>query len=314
MSGDFTINSLRVFVVAANHLNFSRAAAELGMTQPHVSAQVGRLEGRLGVGLFDRSPSGVRLTPAGELLLRHALSVVQAIDAAQRDLTAIRGKIEGQIRLAASTTPGGYVLPGVLAAFSRSQPGVQVRMTVGSALSTERAVLAGDADLGVLAGQVESDRLQASVVGSAGAALVVPAQHPWAKRRSIRPTELGEVALLFREKGSSTRAQVERELRRVGVAAKGTWEFNDIDAIKHAVVAGLGVAVLTTPAVRWEVRAGLLAAVRIEGLNLSQDISAVWVKSMRLSIAASAFLALLRGDRANKLQAARPSTAPPGGA
>jgi DNA-binding transcriptional LysR family regulator len=299
VSGEFTISSLRVFVAAANCLNFSRAAAELGMTQPHVSAQISRLEGRLGAELFDRSPArGVRLTPVGELLLRHADPVVRELDAAQQEIIAMRGKIEGRIRLAASTTPGGYVLPGVLAAFSRSHPDVRVSLTVGSALSTERAVLSGDADLGVLAGQVQSDRLQTSVVGSVDAALVVPAQHPWARRRTIRPAELAEATLLVREEGSSTRAQVERELRRVSVTPNATWELNDIDAIKHAVVAGLGVAVLTHPAVQWEVRAGLLATLRIESLDLAQDISALWLKSKRLSTAALAFLALLRAERA----------------
>lgn len=284
-------------MAAANYLNFSRAAAELEMTQPYVSAQISRLEGRLGVDLFDRTPArGVRLTAAGELLARHAGPVIRGLDAAHQEITAMRGKIEAQVRLAASTTPGGYVLPGVLAAFSHSHPGVQVSLTVGSALSTEQAVLNGDADLGVLAGQVGSDRLHATVVGSAETAVVVPARHPWAPRRSVRPRELGEATLLFREKGSSTRAQVERELRRVGVTPKAAWEFNDIDAIKHAVVAGLGVAVLATQAVRWEVRAGLLAAVRAEGLDLAQDISVVSAKGKRLSAAATALLALLRGE------------------
>jgi DNA-binding transcriptional LysR family regulator len=299
MSSVFTLSSLRVFAAAAKHLNFSRAASELELTQPYVSAQISALERRLGVELFDRLPArGVRLTEAGALLVRHARTVVCELAAAEDELAALAGRIGGRMRLAASTTPGGYVLPGILTAFSRSHPGVQVSLTVGSAYSVEQAVLSGDADIGVLAGLMVSDRLVTTVVGSAESVLVVPAQHPWAGRPAIQPANLEGVRLLQRQRGSSTRAQVERELRRAGVTPRETWEFDDIDAIKHAVVAGLGVAVLSTLAVRWEVAAGLLATVRIGNLELTQDIQAVLLGSKRHNAAASAFMALLRGERA----------------
>jgi len=299
MASAFTFSSLRVFAMAAKHLNFTRAAAELEMTQPHVSAQISALERRLGLELFDRLPTrGVRLTEAGELLLRHASTVVEELDAAQHELTAMGGQLGGRMRLAASTTPGGYVLPGILTAFSQTYPGVQVSLTVGSAHSVEQAVLSGDADIGVLSGPVVSDRLLATVVGSAESALVVPAQHPWARRRAIQPADLERVTLLQRQKGSSTRAQLERELKQAGVTPKATWEFDDNDAIKHAVVAGLGVAVLSTLAVRWEVAAGLIVTVRIDNLKLTQDIQAVLLDGKRRNAATSAFMALLRGERA----------------
>lgn len=298
MAGLFSFGALRVFVTAANNLNFSRAAAELGMTQPHVSAQVSALEGRLGVELFDRSPArGVRLTAAGQSLLRHAVNVITELEAAQEELSAIGGELEGRIKVAASTTPGGYVLPGALTVFSQSHACVQVSLAIGSALSVEQAVLAGDADLGVLAGPVASSRLRAIVLDSTESALVVPAQHAWARRDVIKPSELAQVTMLSREKGSSTRGQLDREMRRVGISTKAAWEFNDIDAIKHAVVAGLGVAVLSTRAVRWEVAAGLLATVGIEGLDLDQDITAIVSDSKPLGAAASAFLSLLCRDQ-----------------
>lgn len=295
MANVFTFSALRIFETAARHLNFSRAAMELGITQPYISAQISGLEKKLGVALFDRSPArGVRLTEAGELLLPHAIAVVGELDSAEQELSAVRRRLRGRMRLAASATPGGYVLPGMLAGFSKSNPGVRASLTVGNSCSVERYLLDGNADIGVLAGPVVSHRLLAIVVGSAESALVVPAQHPWAKRRVIQPAELARVTLLHREQGSSTRTQLERELNRAEVAPRGVWELNDIDAIKHAVVAGLGVAVLSLPAVRWEVASGLLATVRIEGFNLSQDVNAVVLNGKPLTPAASAFIAFLR--------------------
>ena len=145
------LQQLRTFRTVARRRSFTRAAQELHLSQPAVSRQVEALEASLGASLFSRQGRRVALTEAGRRLLDYAERILELVARAERALAELHQLEAGRLTVAASTTPGGYLRPPVLAAFQERHPGLEARLTVHPSAEVEQLVLSGQADLGVAA-------------------------------------------------------------------------------------------------------------------------------------------------------------------
>jgi DNA-binding transcriptional LysR family regulator len=255
------------------------AAAEHGISQPAASTRVRRLERQLGLTLIERTPRGSRLTPDGELVAGWAQAAIDAATALDAGVTSLRERSDLVLRVAASMTVAEYLLPGWLAGLHASTPGTAVSLTAGNSAEVAAAVLSGSADIGFVEGPDLPAGLRSRQVSSDTLTVVVPPGHPWARRRSgITAAELAAAPLVAREPGSGTRRYLEEALRdnagldRVPPAA----ELSSTTAIKSAVAAGIGPAVLSSLAVAPELAAGTLRAVKVTGLDLARRLLAVW--------------------------------------
>jgi DNA-binding transcriptional LysR family regulator len=289
-----TLRQFEVFLAVARAKSFRRAAEALRLSQPALSQHVRELETELGARLLDRVGRAVHLTGAGRVLEEHATRLLATLTDARQAIADLQGLQRGSLIVGASTTPGIYVLPAFIGLFRRRYPGVDVTMRLGNSEQVESLVRTGQLDLGLIGDHGRSPdqgHLAASLADEL--VLVVGSTHPWAGRREIRPEELAGQPLLLREAGSATRQVTERALAGAGVPYRPGMVLEHTEAIKQAVLAGLGVAFVSIYAVRGELGKGRFRTLHIRGLRIVRYFHLIHHERRQLSAAARAFMELL---------------------
>jgi DNA-binding transcriptional LysR family regulator len=286
-----SLRQFEVFLAVARAKSFRRAADGLHLSQPSLSQHVAELERELGVKMFDRLRRTVELTEAGRVLEDHLQRLFATLDSARKAIDDLSGLQRGSLVVGASTTPGIYVVPGMLAGFRARYPGIQLSLQIANSAVIEQRVRTNEVDLGVVGGHALR---QGEACVAAGLldelVLILPPAHRWARRREVWPDPPVLERLLIREEGSATRALTERTLQQAGVRFTVAMELSHTEAIKEAVAAGLGVAFVSVYAVRHEIKAKQLAAVRLKGIGLHRHFHVIHNESRILTHSARAFV------------------------
>src|ERR687885_785439 len=256
---------LRLLVEVGRRGSISAAADACRIGQPSATKHLKTLEAAIGTSLVERNGRSSRLTEAGEVVPAHGLRVLDTLEAMQEDLRALREAERGTLTLAASTTPGSYVLPSILQCFADRHPQVDVDVVIGSSAWVAECVarrevhlgLAGELDLpdGVIAEPFLDDE----IVGIAAPGKLR------VRRGRAQLSQLADSTLLVREPGSSTRTVSERYLARAGYRPAKRWELDSNEAIKRSVAAGLGIGFVPRLVVADELDRGELVAFALEG-------------------------------------------------
>lgn len=295
-----TLRQLEVFLAVARARSYRQAAETLHTSQPALSQHVRELEGELGTRLFDRLSRGVVLTEAGRLLEERAKRVFATLTDAREVLGELQGLQRGSLHLGASSTPGIYVLPALIGEFRRRHPGIDLRLRIANSRVIEAAIRAHEFDLGVVGGHGLAPGEECLAAGLLDElVLIVPPRHRWARSRELAPTALTDEPVLVREEGSATRHVTERALERAGVRWRASMELDHTEAIKQAVMAGLGVAFVSVFAVRGEVASRHLVALRLRGIRIERHFHVIHNEARTLSAGARAFVAVL-SERAKR--------------
>lgn len=243
-----TLEQLRIFVAVAEQQHLTRAAGRLNLTQSAVSAAVAALEARYGVALFDRIGRGIVLTEAGRAFLPEARAVLARAAAAEQVLLDTDAGLRGQLRLVASQTVGTYWIAGRMARFGAIYPGVDLHLDITNTELAAARVLSGEADIGIVEGQVGDPRLAVVALQGDSMQLVLPARHALAGR-PLGPDDWAGLRFVVREAGSGTRAILEAHLVEMGLqleASRIVLELPSNEAIRRAVEEGVGAAVLSS--------------------------------------------------------------------
>lgn len=289
---------LRVFRVVARHLNFSRAAEELLLTQPAVTQQIRALEEEYGVSLFDRRGGRIALTAAGKALVPYAERLRAVAEEAHAAVVGASGSAGGQLALGASQTIGQYVLPRLVAGFLKENPRVSVTANGGNTDQILEALVAHRIQLALIEGPAQRKDIHVERFMDDEMVLVVPADHEWAGRQ-IELSQLQAAPLLMREFGSGSRRVVEKALIRAGLRKKDLqprMELDSTEGLLSAVEAGLGVSFASRWAVRSQLALGSLAIVGIRGLSITRNFSLAWTTGPEPSGNAGAFRWFLQGQ------------------
>ena len=271
---------VQVFRAVAELLSFRRAAERLHISQPSVSQHVQLLEEELGLRLLDRGASGIRLTPAGEVLLRFAGQSSRLSQQAIAQLAALEGTAGGALKLAASTTVAQYVLPRILNPFLKQNPRVELSVKSGNTSQVTGWVAEGEADLGLIEGPPTRREVLAEHFLDDRIELIVPRNHPWA-RAAAQPVALAaltSVPMLTREEGSGTRRVIEDALSSAGLRPAQLqilMELDSTEAIISGVEAGLGIGFVSELAIQKELRLRTLARVPVAGLEIRRAFSLI---------------------------------------
>lgn len=269
-----------------------------GLSQPAASKRLASLERSLGVSLLERSPAGSQLTPEGRVVADWADRVFQTIDRMLDAVTSMRVQVSPDLRVASSMTIAEHLVPRWLSALRVRSPGLHVGLKVANSHDVQRLVLDDEADIGLVESSTLDSSLEARVIGDDRLAVVVSPGHPWARRSSpLDPDDLARAQLIVRERGSGTRETLDRLLLSRSPTAP-LLELGSNAAVKGAVMAGVGPAVLSIRAVQEELRAGQLHEVAVTGIDLSRPLFAVWPRGRALG-AASRTLLSIAGNRAN---------------
>jgi DNA-binding transcriptional LysR family regulator len=249
---------LRTFAAVAELRHFAKAADACGLSQPAVSHQIALLEEDVGGRLFNRTGRRVTLTVAGEVMLEETRRILGAVERARERLGEVVSGATGRVRLGASRTPGLYVLPRLLAEYRAAHPRYELQYVIAPVRVLCERVAQNDLDMAVIAGAAPGGELRATPLLEDE--LVVIAAGPPRKRRTgrIGPRQLAGECWILREEGSETWRQVTSWLHRHRLAPEHTMTFEGPDAVKRAVMAGLGVSIVSRLTVQEELDAGKL--------------------------------------------------------
>ncbi|WP_414937803.1 LysR family transcriptional regulator [Amycolatopsis sp. cmx-11-51] len=288
------LDSLRLLVLVDELGSIGQAATRLGIAQPSASKRLSTVERRLGLVLVDRTRRGSALTPDGRVIAGWAHRVLSELDGLLDGAEALRTQHEAQLRVAASMTLAEHLVPGWIGELKRENPGLYLGLEVTNSDQAAELAREGKVDLGFVESPGALPGLSSKRVATDRLALVVAGSHPWARRRRpLTAAELAITPLVVREPGSGTRETVDTALRKAGVGpAKPLLELGSASAVRNAVIAGAGPAVISELDVARDVADRRLVPVAVEGVDFGRELRAVWPAGRRLAGPAAALLAL----------------------
>jgi DNA-binding transcriptional LysR family regulator len=258
---------LQVFYTVAKVLSFTKAAEQLYMTQPAVTFQVKQLEEHFDTRLFERAHGKISLTPAGELAFTYAERILDQYAEMDARIAELTGQVSGPLLIGASTTIAEYLLPRLLGEFKQQHPDVKAKLAVANSDTIEHKVAEHTLDVGLIESPSHLPHLVTKVCCEDDLVLICSPKHPLAQKLSVTPREISEVEFVSREAGSGTREVVDDYFRSNGVAPEDIhiiMELGSREAIKGAVVAGMGVSIMSGAAVLKEMQLGELSVVALD--------------------------------------------------
>ena len=267
------LHHLRLFAAVVDHGGFTKAAAQLNLSQPAISKSLTELERQLNVRLIERSGRSTRLTDAGRTLHARARELFGVEKLAERELREIRGLKRGRLRIAASTTIATYMLPLALGRFHRRRPSVHLSATSANTRTVTRLLLESRVDVALVEGPVAHERIEVLPWKEDELVVIAPPDHPLLNAESVSPADLERWEFLVRERGSGTREVSERALAAHGVRLRRTIRVGGTESIKQGVAAGLGLAIVSRAAAVDQLSLGRIAILSVEGLVIRRMLT-----------------------------------------
>jgi LysR family transcriptional regulator, transcriptional activator of the cysJI operon len=284
---------LRTFVAVAELRHFARAASLCNLSQPAVSHQIALLEEEVGAKLLNRAARRVSLTVAGEVFLEEARRILAAVDRAHERMQEVARGAVGRIRLGATATPGLYLLPPLLASYRGEHESYDLRFEIAPVHDIAERVARNDLDMAIIAGPLPSGELQARSLTTDELVIIAPPTAAVARARALKPNQLGTETWIVREEASDTRRQLVAWWHRHRLAPTRTMTFDHPDAAKRAVMAGLGIAMVSRLTVAEDLATRRLAVVPVRATLPTRDFVVVDHPQKHHGAACRAMLALL---------------------
>ena len=275
---------LKVFKTDADRLSFTKAAAELLISQPAVTKQINELERLLGKPLFLRHGNRISLTDDGVRLLEYANRILALYGELRDAFVEEQGAFSGEIRLGASTTLSQYVLPGLLAKFRKLYPDVRVTLFNGNTEQIERQIADGKLDFGMIEGTASNPALHYELFMDDELVLVTSASNTSFTREEITAADLPALPLVIRENGSGTLDVLSRELSRHGLSLRQLhieMQLGSTESIKHYLFYSDTFAFVSVQAVLDELAANRLRVVEVGDMELVRRFSFVTAHGQR---------------------------------
>ncbi len=302
---------LKIFLTVCEIGNVTKAAKELYLAQPTVSQVISDLEKYYDVRLFERLNHRLYLTAAGERLRSYAQHILNLSDQAQQELSDLE---HGSLRVGASLTIGAYLLPGLMTAFIQQAPEVEVFTLVDNTSVIERMILEDQLDFGLVEGPVASPYIVEEYYAEDQLVLIGSPEHELVRHPGIlKVQDLSNQSFITREAGSGTQRIFEAAMLESGVRWKTVGVYNNIEAIKRAVIANLALGVVARIAIDDEIAQGKLVALPVEGISLRRKFNLIYHRQKFSTKAMRAFWDLCRSkveqeDQPSRTTARRSST------
>jgi DNA-binding transcriptional LysR family regulator len=278
--------------------SFTRAAAKLSLSQPSLTKRIQNLEEAVGSRLVNRGATGISLTPEGQIIYGYAKRTIRLREDAKERVVRHKAQESGHIYVSASTIPATYILPRLLSRLKHTHPDIRVRMQMHDSEETLQIVLNDQAEMGFIGKEPINKKLVVQRLWKDSLVLAVPFDHPLAKQRTTRTEELAKVPFIIREKGSATRDIVEECLQKQLGTSLSCFnvicEMGSSEAVKEAILAGLGVSILSTFAIKREISQGLLTALHVSDCNMERYFYLVYKKQFPLMMYHKHFLDLVK--------------------
>lgn len=287
---NISLRQLKLFESVSRHLSFTRAAEELHLTQPAVSIQIGQLEETVGLPLFEQIGKRIFLTEAGLLMQTLSTGMIEDLARFEMEIADRKGLKKGQLRIGVTTT-AKYFIPDILGQFCETYPGIEVALKVSNQLNLLERLGRNEDDLYILGQPPKKMTVHATPFRDNPLVVVAHPDHVLVGLSGpIPPQRLAEEWFLMRETGSGTREATEKFFRDRGIPIKERLNLGSNEAIKQAVMAKLGIAVLSRSTSLLEIELGRIAVLDIEGFPILRHWHIVYPLEKKLTVVADAFL------------------------
>ncbi len=304
-----TFRQLRLLEAVARHSSFTRASEELHLTQPAVSTQIKQLEEEIGMPLFEQMGKKIFLTEVGKEVYAFSRALAQQFRDIESVLDDMKGVKRGTLSLTVTST-GKYFAPYLLAAFLKRHPGTQVHLEVTNREEVVQQLQDNAPDMAIMGTPPDNIELQSQAFMQNPLVIIAPPDHPLVGVSRVPLARLVEENFILRERGSGTRNAVERFFQQRGVKLNTSMEMSRNEAIKHAVMAGLGLGIVSLHTLEFELALGRVAILSVEGFPIMKEWYMVHRSGKRMSPIAQAFreFVLNEADRIMKLPQPKPVT------
>jgi DNA-binding transcriptional LysR family regulator len=277
---NITLQQMEAVIALVEERSFSRAAKKMLLTQPALTKNIKNVEDSLGVEIAQRSNTGISLTPEGKILYDYARRMVKLRDEVKAKITKLHENTGGDIYIGASTIPANYLLPRALSAFSKTNPDIRIYIKTADSEEAMNMVLDNEVEIGCIGKKPLNKKLTAEPLWKDSLVLVVSRLHPWRKKKSITLPELLKEPFVIREKGSATRDLFEsclKESKSISLSQLNIrGQLGSSEAIKEAVIAGLGVSVISIHAVERELSQKVLFEIPIQGCLMERNFYLIY--------------------------------------
>jgi len=291
------LKQLEIFVAVAETGSFSRGAEATFITQSTVSQHISSLENSFGVKLLDRTGKGALLTEGGKVLFQHARQILAGVQATEKTMRRFSRVEDAELRIGGSNIPANYIIPKLLPLLMERFPRLRLTLLQGDSRDILEKLAREEIETAIIGSRFETEGFDFAPVGNDSISLIVNPRHPWSERKSVAVVELLDQSMILREPGSGTGKTVGEALLAAGVVPqklKVTAYLGSNEAIKHAVLGGLGIAFVSELSVRKELERKELALVKVKGLQISRCFYFASRSGRDLSPAAKAFAAVVR--------------------
>jgi DNA-binding transcriptional LysR family regulator len=284
-----TLHQLQIFAAIAHYGSFTRAAEELFLTQPTVSQQMKQLTKAIGVPLYEQIGKRIYLTDAGKAVLSVSQDISQRFNELEMTLADIKGLKQGNLRLAAITT-AKYFVPRILGVFRQRYPGISISLQIANRQQILDRLSNNLDDLYFIGQPPEDLDINLRHFLDNPLVVIAPRHHPLAHEKLIPLERLAKEPLIMREPGSGTRMAVEDFFTENRLPMRVEMEIGSNEAIKQAVVGGLGLSILSRHSLTLEGAQGPLVILDVEGFPIQKHWYVIYPSGKQLSIVAQTFL------------------------
>jgi DNA-binding transcriptional LysR family regulator len=283
---NLTFQHIEAFMLLVEERSFSRAAERMLLTQPALTKNIRNLEDALGAKVVNRSNAGVSLTGEGKILYDYAQRIVRLRKEASDKIRQFNDHPGGNVYLSASTIPATYILPRILSALKKSQPDIHVFIKAEDSEEVINMVLDREVELGLIGKKPNSTKLIAEPIWHDRLVLMVPKGHRWIKKGHTDLSDLLHEPFVLREKGSATRQVFESYMKEQHSVSLSSFnvcaELGSSEAIKEAIIAGLGVSVLSAHAVGRELANKMLYEIPMASCQIERRFYLIHLKQFEI--------------------------------
>lgn len=282
------LRQLEMIDAVARLGSLTQAAEALHVTQPAISSQIRKLEEQVGLPLIERDGRGIRLTEPGQSVAEHARRAAQLLEDLREDLRQFKSVDKGVLRVAVVST-ANYFIPEYIARFRAAHPGVEINLRVANRDEILEILAANESDLAITGQPPDDADLVARPFKENPLVVIAPPGHPLAGRKGVGPRDLVKYPFVAREQGSGTRGVMERAFLEHGLEYSIACVLSSNEAVKQAVQAGLGLAVISRQTIELELETGRLTTLQSDRLSLERQWFLLYRSYRRLSPAALRF-------------------------
>lgn len=283
---NITIQQMESLIRLAEERSFSRAAKKMYLTQPSLTKHIKNLEESVNAMVVNRKNTGISLTPEGKILYAYARRIFKLMDEAKEKIERVREDESGSIFISASTIPSTYILPHVLSAFNKDYADICCYIQINDSDATLNMILDNQAEIGFIGRYVSSNKLNVESIWNDRLVMVVPKEHRWSNKAVVTIDQVSREPFIVREKGSATRAILEDYLREKTDINLSNFnivcELGSSEAVKEAVIARLGISILSIHAVKRELENGLIREKTVENCTIERNFYLIYKKQFSL--------------------------------